>query len=121
MTTIRKKRGFFDELMKSAREAVAIKKGQMKPTRVTTMHVHAARHQVDELSDDINFTDYTYRAVWSHDDGQHIGLCNEFPSLSWIADSPDAALAGIRQLIAETIADMQSNGELIPRPSEYRK
>lgn len=107
MTTIRKKRAFFDVLMKSTREAVAIKKGQMKPTRVTTMRVHAAHHQTGVLSEDLSFVDYTFLAVWSRDDGQHIGLCSEFPSLSWIADSPDAALAGIRQLIAETIADMQ--------------
>lgn len=25
---------------------------------------------------------YTYRVTWSQEDGEHVGLCAEFPSLS---------------------------------------
>ena len=38
----------------------------------------------------------------------------EFPSLSWLAASPEAALRGIRTVVAEVVEDMQANGEAIP-------
>ena len=41
---------------------------------------------------------YTYQATWSAEDGEFIGACAEFPSLSWLAPSPDEAFAGIRRL-----------------------
>lgn len=59
---------------------------------------------------------YTYRVTWSPEDGEHVGLCAEFPSLSWLAASPEAALKGIRQVVAETVADMQTVGEPVPEP-----
>ena len=37
---------------------------------------------------------YTYRVTWSEEDGEYIGLCAEFPSLSWLAAEPEAALSG---------------------------
>ena len=39
---------------------------------------------------------YTYRVTWSEEDGEYIGLCAEFASLSWLASEPEAALQGIR-------------------------
>jgi len=57
---------------------------------------------------------YTYRVTWSHEDGEHVGLCAEFPSLSWLAATPEAALSGIRQLVAEVVADLQASGEPVP-------
>lgn len=59
---------------------------------------------------------YTYRVTWSPDDSEHVGLCAEFPSLSWLAKTPEAALKGIRQVVAESVADMQLNGEDVPVP-----
>ena len=59
---------------------------------------------------------YTYRVTWSPEDGEHVGLCLEFPSLSWLAASPEAALRGIRKVVAEVIDDMQTSGETIPEP-----
>ena len=59
---------------------------------------------------------YTYRVTWSAQDGEHLGLCAEFPSLSWLAKSPEAALKGIRKVVAGVVADMQSSGEAIPTP-----
>jgi predicted HicB family RNase H-like nuclease len=59
---------------------------------------------------------YTYRVTWSEDDGEYIGLCSEFPSLSWLAASPEEALKGIRELVATAIADMQKQDEAIPAP-----
>ena len=34
---------------------------------------------------------YTYRVTWSEEDREHVGLCAEFPGLSWLAASPEAA------------------------------
>ena len=59
---------------------------------------------------------YTYRVTWSSEDDEHIGLCAEFPSLSWLAKTPEAALKGIRQVVADTVADMQASREIIPVP-----
>ncbi|MFO8083428.1 MAG: ATP phosphoribosyltransferase regulatory subunit, partial [Desulfobacterales bacterium] len=47
---------------------------------------------------------YTYRVTWSEEDNEYIGLCAEFPSLSWLADTPEKALKGIRKTVAEVIS-----------------
>jgi len=59
---------------------------------------------------------YTYRVTWSAEDCEHVGLCTEFPSLSWLAATPEAALKGIRQVISDMVADMGASGEAIPAP-----
>ena len=59
---------------------------------------------------------YTYRVTWSEEDKEYVGFCAEFPSLSWLDDSQEAALQGIRKVIEEVVSDMQSNGEQIPQP-----
>jgi predicted HicB family RNase H-like nuclease len=64
---------------------------------------------------------YTYRVTWSPEDGEHVGLCVEFPSLSWLAATPEAALLGIRQMVSEAVADMQSTGETVPEPLAERR
>ncbi len=52
--------------------------------------------------------------TWSAEDGEHVGLCAEFPSLSWLAPTPEEALAGIRQQGSEVVADLASSGEVVP-------
>ena len=59
---------------------------------------------------------YTYRVTWSPEDGEHVGLCTEFPTLSWLAHLPETALEGIRHVVTEAVADMLANGESIPEP-----
>ena len=59
---------------------------------------------------------FTYRITWSEDDAEYVGLCVEFPSLSWLAQSPEAALKGVCKLVNEVVVDMQNNGETIPEP-----
>ena len=49
---------------------------------------------------------YTYRITWSEEDGEYAGLCAEFPSLSWLASTPDVALVGIRQMVADVVAEL---------------
>jgi len=64
---------------------------------------------------------YTYRVTWSEDDLEYVGLCIEFPSISWLAASPEAALRGIRRVVADVIADMKISKEAIPEPLATRK
>ncbi len=64
---------------------------------------------------------YTYRVTWSEDDQEHVGLCAEFPSLSWLAPSPEGALRGVRSVVAEVVADMKKSREKIPEPLASRK
>ena len=63
---------------------------------------------------------YTYRVTWSEDDNEHVGLCAEFSSLSWLARTPEAALKGIRKLVADIVKDMDDCGETIPEPIACR-
>lgn len=63
---------------------------------------------------------YTYRVTWSEEDGEFVGLCAEFPSLSWLADGPERALRGIRRLVRETVSDLKKDHEPIPEPLATR-
>jgi hypothetical protein len=66
---------------------------------------------LDRLPD---YTHYGYRVLWSPEDAEFVGLCTEFPSLSWLAPTQDEALDGIRKVVHEVIEDMaissQSSG-----------
>ena len=64
---------------------------------------------------------FTYRVTWSEEDQEYIGLCTEFPSLSWLTETQESALEGIRQLVANVITDMKKNKERIPVPISIRK
>lgn len=63
---------------------------------------------------------YTYRVTWSEEDNEYIGLCAEFPSLSWLAKTQEAALKGIRNVVADVIKDMNKNREDIPQPLAHK-
>ncbi len=64
----------------------------------------------------MNADHYTYRVTWSAEDEEYAGLCAEFPSLSWLAPTQDAAFSGIRELVADCVADMEANDETPPAP-----
>ena len=59
---------------------------------------------------------YTYQVTASVEDEEFVATCAEFPSLSWLADSQGAALQGLGNLVADTVADLESNGEDVPKP-----
>ncbi|MSQ99396.1 MAG: toxin-antitoxin system HicB family antitoxin [Xanthomonadales bacterium] len=63
---------------------------------------------------------YTCRVTWSAEDQEYIGLCAEFPSLSWLEHDPEKALAGIRKLVKATTGDLASNKEPVPEPISLR-
>ena len=54
--------------------------------------------------------------TWSEEDNEYVGLCAEFPSLSWLAVSPEAALKGIRKVVADVVKDIKNNREPVPEP-----
>lgn len=64
----------------------------------------------------MNHEHYAYRVVWSKEDGEYVGLCAEFPSLSWLDESMNGALSGIVALVKDVVADMVANGETLPEP-----
>ncbi len=64
----------------------------------------------------MNTDHYTYRVTWSAEDAEYVGLCTEFPSLSWLDPNQEAAFAGIRALVRDCVADMLDNGETPPEP-----
>ena len=69
----------------------------------------------------MNINHYTYRVTWSAEDNEHVGLCAEFPSLSWLAATPEKALAGVRRVVKDVVTDMQATGEFVPEPLADRK
>ena len=56
----------------------------------------------------VNYEHYTYRVIWSKEDGEYVGLCAEFPSLSWLAESMNDALHGIEQLVREVVVEIKA-------------
>ena len=63
---------------------------------------------------------YTYRVTWVPEDEEYVGLCAEFPSLSWLTETPEEALRGIREVVAQVVADLEANGEPVPEPLAVR-
>lgn len=51
--------------------------------------------------------DLTYRVAWSEEDGEYVGTCAEFPSLSHLDPDPDVAWRGIGEMVADIIAEMK--------------
>jgi len=63
---------------------------------------------------------YGYRVTWSPEDGEFVGTCAEFPSLSHLAADRSEALNGIVALVQDVVADMQESGEEVPVPFSDR-
>ena len=59
---------------------------------------------------------YTYRVTWSEEDQEYVGLCAEFSSLSWLENTQEKALLGIKKIVSSCIKDMKSQKEEVPEP-----
>ena len=68
----------------------------------------------------INHQHYTYRIIWSDEDQEFVGLCAEYPSLSYLAIDDYQALQGIKKLVQDVMKDMEEQGEEIPVPISQR-
>lgn len=64
----------------------------------------------------VNYEHYSYRVIWSVEDLEFVGLCAEFPSLSFLDASRIDALNGITNLVKDIVFDMEANGEVVPTP-----
>lgn len=60
---------------------------------------------------------YTYRTEWNHGEQSFIATVTEFPSLSWIAKTPEDATAGLKAVVHETLVDLHESGGYIPAPA----
>ena len=69
----------------------------------------------------VNHEHYTYRVIWSDEDGEYVALCAEFPSLSYLAKNNLNALQGLVDLVGDVVADMAANNEPIPEPLTAKK
>jgi len=69
---------------------------------------------------DIGVSRCTYRVTWSAADEECVATCRELPSLSWLAETQEGALRGLRDLIAEVVADVRDSGEVAPEPLQSR-
>ena len=69
---------------------------------------------MDKYQTAVQTDKYTYRVSYSEDDKEHVGLCAEFPSLSWLEPSRNKAFAGIQTLVNEVVED-------IPEPLSLKK
>ncbi len=63
---------------------------------------------------------YAYRVIWLADDQEFVGLCAEFPRLSWFDTAATAALAGIVHLVSEAVGNLQKAKEPLPKPLAKR-
>ena len=59
---------------------------------------------------------YTYRVGWSEENGVHIARCLEFPSLTAHGNTPETALAEIKNAVSASVEWMQEEGETPPIP-----
>ena len=69
----------------------------------------------------MNSKQYAYRVIWSEEDHEFVGLCAEFPSISWLDNDQETALRRIVALVKDTVADMEASGEKIPAPLALQK
>ena len=63
---------------------------------------------------------FTFRVTWSPEDEEFVATVVEFPSLSWLASTPEEALSGLRRLLDEVIVEMEAAGESVPEPLAVR-
>jgi predicted RNase H-like HicB family nuclease len=63
----------------------------------------------------------TYTAPRRWEDGEYVGLCAEFPSLSWLAPTTSEAVVGIERVVDQVVADMTANGEKLQHPADRER
>lgn len=64
---------------------------------------------------------YTYRLLWDESKERYLGVCSEFPALSYEALSTSDALAGIQRRVADELADLAKRRKPHPEPLAVRR
>ena len=57
---------------------------------------------------------YTHRVTWAEEDQEQVGLCAEFPSLSWLDKSQAGVRRSIVEAVRQAVVDMMKAHESIP-------
>lgn len=52
---------------------------------------------------------YMFTVTWSPEDEEFVATCLE----SWLAGTPEDALAGLRELVGKVVADLRESGESV--------
>ena len=68
----------------------------------------------------VNCQHYTFRVIWSAEDQEFVGLCAEFPSLSYLDQDQVVALKGITGLVKDLVNRLESEQEQVPLPISER-
>ena len=63
---------------------------------------------------------YTFRVIWSAEDQEFVGLCAEFPSLSYLDQDQIVALKGVTGLVKDLVNTLESEQEQVPIPLSVR-
>ena len=71
-------------------------------------------------SSDLPIDQYTYRVMFSPQDREFVATVAEFPLLSWLDETQEGALRGMRELLGQVVADMREQDEAIPLPFPAR-
>ena len=61
-----------------------------------------------------NLEKYDYQISWSPDDNEYVGLCSQFPGLSYLASNKQDALSGIIDVVKNTIEVLNEEGIPVP-------
>ncbi|TCJ78419.1 UNVERIFIED_ORG: hypothetical protein EDC92_1062 [Dietzia maris] len=49
-----------------------------------------------------------YEVGWSEEDGEWVATSPEFPSLSWLAETPQDAIAGYIRMVQDVINELET-------------
>ena len=63
---------------------------------------------------------YTYRVLWSEDARRYVGVCSEFPTLSFQAATHAVALDGIIAWVREMLENIRRLGQVAPTPAAIK-
>lgn len=61
-------------------------------------------HSTDSLP--LSAGECSYDVKWSEEDQSFVATVAEFPSLSWIDETPDKALGGLRRVVTDTLNEV---------------
>lgn len=64
---------------------------------------------------------YTYRVTWSADDKEFVALCEELPSLSYLASTRETALTGIVEAATFAVETLIEDKQTPPHPGSKQK
>lgn len=57
---------------------------------------------------------YSFRVLWSEEDAAYVAVCPEFPGLSGLGDSPEAALAEAQAALRLAVETHEAEGWPLP-------